>query len=165
MTDEQSIWKGSPSQWLNIGPFFWALLVAAGIAISGFFFPPAWAGLLLPLGYMIWKYLIVRTQIYELTSERLRVTRGVINQHVDEVELYRVKDTQMIRVWWMRVTGLASIMMKTSDRSMPNLTIPAIRGGTEMRELLRKQVELIRDSKRVREIDFDESPENDFADN
>ncbi len=165
MSDEKSIWKGSPSQWLNIGPFSGALLVAAALAVGAVFFPPAWAGLLLPLGFMIWKFLVVRTQVFELTSERLRITRGVINQQVDEVELYRVKDTQLIRTWWMRLTGLASILLETSDRSMPNLTIPAIHGGTDMRELLRKQVELIRDAKRVREIDFDEAPENDIAGN
>jgi hypothetical protein len=34
--------------------------------------------------------------------------------------------------------------------------IPAIRNGMEIRELLRQQVELQRDRKRVREMDFDE---------
>jgi uncharacterized membrane protein YdbT with pleckstrin-like domain len=164
MTDEKSIWKGSPSQWLNIGPFSAALALAVAIVVAGVFFPPAWIALLLPLGFMIWKYLVVRTQVFELTTERLRITRGVINQHVDEVELYRVKDTQLIRTWWMRLTSLASILLETSDRSLPNITIPAIHGGTAMRELLRKQVEVIRDAKRVREIDFDEAPENDITD-
>jgi hypothetical protein len=64
----------------------------------------------------------------------------------------------MIRTWWMRLTGLASIQLETSDRSMPNLVIPAIYGGNDMRELLRKQVEFQRDNKRVREMDFDETP-------
>jgi uncharacterized membrane protein YdbT with pleckstrin-like domain len=157
MNQETTLWKGSPSQWLNIGPFSAALLTGAGIFIAGVFFPPAFAALLLPLGYMIWKYLVVRTQVFELTSERLRTTSGVINQHVDEIELYRVKDTLMVRTWWMRLTGLASIQLETSDRSMPQLVIPAIHGGSEMRELLRKQVESQRDRKRVREMDFDET--------
>jgi uncharacterized membrane protein YdbT with pleckstrin-like domain len=157
MSEETTLWKGSPSQWLNIGPFTAALLLAVGIGIASMFFPPAIVGLLLPLGYMVWKYLVVRTQVFELTSERLRITSGVINQHVDEIELYRVKDTLMVRTWWMRLTGLASIQLETSDRSMPQLIIPAIHGGSDMRELLRKQVEAQRDKKRVREMDFDES--------
>ena len=157
MSDETTLWKGSPSQWLNIGPFTVALLLAAGILVGGVFFPPAFAALILPAIYMLWKYLVVRTQVFELTSERLRITSGVINQHVDEIELYRIKDSLMIRTWWMRLTGLASIQLETSDRSMPSLEIPAIQGGTEMRELLRKQVELQRDRKRVREMDFDET--------
>lgn len=156
MTQENSFWKGSPSQWLNLGPFTAALLVATGIAIGGLFFPPAWIALVVPAAYMLWRFLVVRSQIFELTSERLRVTRGVINQKIDEIELYRVKDSQMIRPWWMRLTGLASIVLETSDRSMPHLTIPAIHGGDNLRELLRKQVELERDRKRVRETDFDD---------
>lgn len=157
MNEENTLWKGSPSQWLNIGPFTGALLLAIGIAIGGVFFFPVLAALILPLGYMIWKFLVVRTQVFELTSERLRITRGVINQQVDEIELYRVKDSLLVRTWWMRMTGLATIQLETSDRSMPNLEIPAISGGMEMREILRKQVESQRDKKRVREMDFDET--------
>lgn len=163
MTDENSLWKGSSSQWLNLGAFTTAILLTAGIITGGLFFPPAFAGLLLPLGLVIWKYLVVRTQVFELTTERLKITSGVINQHVDEIELYRVKDSLMVRDWWMRLTGLASIKLQTSDRSMPEVVIPAIRGGSEMREILRKQVELQRDKKRVREMDFDESAGGDLG--
>jgi hypothetical protein len=38
---------------------------------------------------------------------------------------------------------------------MTNLAIPAISSGVEMREILRKQVKLQRDKKRVRERDSD----------
>ncbi|MEO5914132.1 MAG: PH domain-containing protein [Luteolibacter sp.] len=156
MNDENSLWKGSSSQWLNLGPFIAALLLAIGVIIGGVFFTPAFIALVLPLAYMIWKYLVVRTRTYEITSQRVRVTSGVINQTIDEIELYRVKDTQMFRPWWMRLTGLASIHLDTSDRSIPNLVIPAVPGGAELREVLRQQVELTRDRKRVREMDFDE---------
>ena len=162
MTDENSLWKGSPSQWLNLGPFTVAALLSAGFIAWGIFFPPAFTGLILPLGYVVWKILGVKCQVFELTSERLRITRGVINQKVDEIELYRVKDSVMVRIWWMRLTGLASIELETSDRTMPQLTIPAIRNGVEMRELLRKQVEAQRDIKRVREMDFDDTGGDDF---
>ena len=168
MTDELTIWKGSPSQWLNIGPFTGAIAVSIGLVIGGLLLPPfsllAFAALILPLTYIVWKYLSVRTQVFELTSERLRVTRGIINQKIDEIELYRVKDSQMIRTWWMRLTGLASIVLETSDRGMPSLTIPAVGGGLELREQLRKQVELLRDQKRVREMDFDEAHVGDAPD-
>lgn len=156
MVEENSFWKGSSSQWLNLGPFVAALAFAGGILVAGVFFAPAWIGLILPLGYLLWRYLLVRSRVFELTSERLRVTSGVVNQRIDEIELYRVKDSQMVRPWWMRLTGLASIVLATSDRTLPHLVIPAVRGGVELRELLRTHVELQRDRKRVRETDFDE---------
>ena len=157
MTEENMLWKGSPSQWLNLGPFAAAFLLGVGILVGGCYYPPAIAGLLLPAGFALWKFLVVRARIYELTSERLRYTRGVINQQIDEIELYRVKDTVMLRPWWMRLTGLAAISLQTSDRSLPHLLIPAISNGSELREQLRKQVEAQRDTKRVREMDFDET--------
>ena len=157
MSDETTLWKGSPSQWLNLGPFTAGLILLIGIAVAGTFFQPAWIGVLVPAAYMGWRFLVVRCQIFELTSQRLRITTGVINQHIDEIELYRVKDTLMVRTWWMRLTGLASISIQTSDRSLPTLVIPAISNGTELREQLRKQVETQRDTKRVREMDFDDA--------
>jgi uncharacterized membrane protein YdbT with pleckstrin-like domain len=163
MNEETSLWKGSSSQWLNLGSHAAALVVAIGIGIGGVFFPPAFIALLAPLVFMVWKFLVVRTRVYELTCERLRITSGVINQHIDEIELYRVKDTQALRTWWMRLTGLTSIRLETSDRTLPVLVIPAIRDGMEMRETLRKQVEIQRDKKRVREMDFDDSTDVDLA--
>ncbi|MBG7607584.1 MAG: PH domain-containing protein [Verrucomicrobia bacterium] len=154
---ETTFWKGSPSQWLNTGPFSVAILLAAGIIAGGIFFPPAFIGLVIPVFYMLWSYLTVRCQTFELTTERLRITKGVINQNIDEVELYRVKDIVVDRKWWMRLTGLGNVHLETSDRSLPHLDIPAIRDCIGLREALRKKVEAMRDKKRVREMDFDET--------
>lgn len=157
MSEESSIWKGSPSQWLNLWNYVAATFLIGGIVAGGLFFPPAFVALVLPLIWIIWKYLVVRCQVFELTTERLKITQGVINQHLDEVELYRVKDVLTVRPWWMRLTGLATLVLETSDRSLPKLEIPAIRGGHQLRERLRKKVENQRDRKRVRELDFDEA--------
>jgi uncharacterized membrane protein YdbT with pleckstrin-like domain len=154
---ETTFWKGSPSQWLNIGHFAAALLLATGITIGGVFFPPAFIGLIIPLGWILWRYLFVRCQTFELTNQRLRVSKGVINQEIDEVELYRVKDILVVRKWWMRMIGLGTIHLDTSDRSLPQIEIHAIRDSLELREALRKKVEAMRDKKRVREMDFDET--------
>lgn len=159
VNEETSLWKGSPSQWLNLWNFAGAGLLVAAIGVAGFFTAGlALIGLIVPVAWILWKYLSVKCRTFELTSQRLKITEGVINQHLDEVELYRVKDVLMVRPWWMRLTGLATLVLETSDRSLPQLVIPAIRGGVELREQLRKNVELQRDRKRVRELDF-EDPE------
>lgn len=158
---ETTFWKGSPSQWLNIGPFSVAILLAIGIMAGGIFFPLAFIALIIPALYLLWSYLTVRCQTFELTTERLRITKGVINQHIDEVELYRVKDIIVERKWWMRLTGLGNVHMETSDRSLPQVDIPAIRDCIGLREALRKKVEAMRDRKRVREMDFDETGDSE----
>lgn len=155
--EESVLWRGCPSQWLNLVSFLFCLAALVGIAIGGLFFPLAWSAMVLPTGWAFWKYLCIKSQGYELTTERLKVFRGVINQTVDEIELYRIKDSVLIRSWWMRIAGLASISLETSDRTMPNLEMPAIPDGGDVREMLRKQVEAQRDRKRVRELDFDET--------
>lgn len=168
MTEETTFWKDSPSQWLNIGRYGAALLLAILIAIAGYYYNPAFYALIIPLAWAVWSYLSVRCQTYELTTERLRITRGVINQNIDEVELYRVKDLIVERKWWMRLTGLGNIHLETSDRSLPHVDIPAIRDCINLREDLRKKVEAMRDKKRVREMDFDETGDTegfgDFGD-
>jgi len=163
MSEESSLWKDHSSQWLNFGAYAGSAVVAVGIVIGGIAFPPAFAALAAPLLYALWRYLVIRTRVYELSCERLRITSGVINQHIDEIELYRVKDTLVLRPWWMRLTGLASISLETSDRTLPKLVIPAIRDGWKTREMLRKQVETQRDKKRVREMDFDDVAGGDFS--
>lgn len=160
MSEETSLWNGSPSQWLNLGKNLVAGLLALGIVIGALFagplMPVVLIALLFPLVWALWNYLKVRCQGFELTTERLKIKQGVLNQHLDEIELYRVKDVLMTRPWWMRITGLASLNLETSDRSLPQLVIPAIKDGVSLREELRKQVEIQRDRKRVRETDFED---------
>jgi uncharacterized membrane protein YdbT with pleckstrin-like domain len=162
VTEEQQLWKSSPSQWLNLGHYALALLMAGGIVFGSLFFQPVLIALVIPLIYMLWRFLIVRCLSFELTSERLRISNGVINRTIDEVELYRVKDIVMVRPWWMRVTGLSTLKLHTSDRTMQQFDIPAMADGQVLREKLRGQVELQRDRKRVREMDFDETGDGEF---
>ncbi|MEK7952674.1 PH domain-containing protein [Luteolibacter soli] len=156
---EEVLWKGSPSQVLNLGKYLVALLLAAGIAVGGLLsaMPFLWAALVVPLVWILWTFIETKSIRHELTTERIRMTRGIFNQKLDDVELYRVKDTSMERPFWYRVFGLSTLLIETSDRSQPHIEIKAIRNGDELRETLRKQVEFWRDKKRVREVDMDET--------
>ncbi len=168
MTEKSDSFRSSLGRWL-IGTS--AGLGTLLLGIAGFAIMVGAAGdggawpLILTLAavaIVAWKWLEVMSESFEITDQRLIVRRGIIMKSVDEIELYRIKDSQLVRSWWMRPTGLASIQLETSDRTMPKLVVPAIPGGREMRELLRQQVELQRDKKRVREMDFDEANEADF---
>jgi len=161
---EEILWKGSPSQVLNLGRYVIALALALGIAFGGLFFPPAWIALVLPLGWALWIFVETRATRHELTTERIRLCAGVFNQQMDDVELYRVKDTSMERPFWYRVFGLSTLIIETSDRSQPRIEIKAVHHGDELRETLRKQVEFWRDKKRVREVDFDDGMVADAGD-
>lgn len=155
--EENTEWKGSPSQLLNIGTYLLCLVLAAGIAAAALLLgqPLVWCGLAVPGLVALWSYLTVRCQVYELTSQRLRKYVGVLNQTIDELELYRVKDFTMERPFWYRLFGLSTIVVLTSDRSHPEVRIEAVRDAFALRDSMRRQVEYWRDRKRVREVDFD----------
>jgi uncharacterized membrane protein YdbT with pleckstrin-like domain len=162
MEDEPVIWKGSPSQLTNLGTFILAGLVAAGAIVGGLFFPPVFVAVLLPLAWAASAFLKVRCRIFELTSQRLRLYEGVFSRRLDDVELYRVKDTAIEQPFWLRLFGLATVIVETSDRSHPKIFIEAISDALDVREKLRANVERLRDQKRVREVDFEGGEDGDF---
>lgn len=161
--EENVIWSGNPSQLLNIGTHVVCGLLAIAIVVGAFMagIPLLALLALLPVAWAVWKFLTVRCRVYQLTSERMRLFEGVLNQEIGEVELYRVKDTNISRPFWLRIFGLATIKADTSDRTHPTVILEAVKDGVEVRELLRKQVEILRDQKRVREVDFDGSGDGD----
>jgi uncharacterized membrane protein YdbT with pleckstrin-like domain len=152
--EEMTLWQGSRSQVTNWGIYTIALLMMAGAIVGGFFFPLAWGAVVVPLAWIAWVWLQTRAECFTLTTERLRLKKGVLNQVFDEVELYRVKDVTLTRSLVQRMFGLGTVIMQTSDQGQETVCIDSVRNSEELREQLRKQVELIRDRKRVREVDF-----------
>lgn len=135
---ETTVWSGTSSQWVNFGTYLLCLLFC-------------W--LIVPIFIAVYKYLEVKTRRYELTTERLRITHGILTKHTEEIELYRVKDSALVEPFPLRLFSLGDIVLDTSDKTMPRVSINAIRDAKEVREQLRKQVETQRQTKRVREVD------------
>ena len=163
--DESTVWKGGPSQVVNLPVFSACLLMAIACLVVGDNLH--WSislGALVAGAIVGWKWLVVRCRKYEITTQRLRLFEGVLNQDIDEVELYRVKDTRIVRPIWLRVFDLGNIELETSDRTHPKPVLTAIGDAIEVREHLRKYVEILRDEKRVREVDFDETGDSEFGD-
>jgi uncharacterized membrane protein YdbT with pleckstrin-like domain len=136
--EERIVWSGRPSQVLNLPAFLLCGLLC-------------W--LVIPIFIGLWKWLVLRFTEYEITSERLRINTGVLSRSSDELELYRVKDTRFEQPFWLRIFGLGNVVLSSSDRTDPVITLTAIPGGREVREKLRNQVERLRVRKGVREID------------
>ncbi len=84
----------------------------------------------------------------------LRKTSGILNKKLDELELYRVKDSTLEQPLLLRMFGLGNITIMSSDVSLPVLQLSAVPGAYEAREKLRLAVEAERDRKRVRDINL-----------
>jgi len=138
---ERAVWSGRPSQITNIKTFIFCGLFC-------------W--LVIPLFIAAWRWLVTHYIEYELTTQRLKVSHGVLTRRTDELELYRVKDTSFSQSFFQRVFGLASILLTTSDVSTPTVTIYSIAApqAKQLREQIRTFTEELRDRKRVREVDY-----------
>ena len=151
MSDEKTIFLGSSSQVLNVDVFGGCGLGGVALLVLSALF---WWGFLLllpvPIGIAAWKWLELKSRVYEVTTERIKVSRGIFSKRTDELELYRVKDLTLIEPFFFRMFGLGSVIITTNDASTPMLTIHAVKRVKELREDLRQAVEVCRDKKRVR---------------
>lgn len=135
MMEEKTLWQGGPSQLVNLG-----LFIVCGLL--------CWT--VIPAIMIIAAYLRTKNTIYELTNQRLRITTGTLSRRVDEIELYRVKDSTVVEPFMLRSQGLGNVVVISSDMSTPGVVLLAISNPRAVREKLRTAVELRRDQKRVR---------------
>lgn len=164
---ERTVWEGTPSQVINLSQYlllglvFLVLAVGGGALLSSMQQVSGIAiGLLIvlalvPLSIVAWKWLVVVNTQYELTTQRLRTRRGVFNKHLDELELYRVRDYKLEQPLFLRLFSLSTVILQTSDKSNQMLVLRAIQRGDELREQMRTYVEEARMRRGVREIDVD----------
>lgn len=139
MVQEEHVWSGSPSQVLNFSTFLICGLASLTIVLA-----------IVAIPYAIWRWLAVKNIKYELTSQRLKVHTGVLSKKVDELELYRVKDSSFEQSFFRRLFGVGDVLLMSSDSTSPSTTINAIKNARALREQIRGIVETRRDQKRVR---------------
>lgn len=162
---ERTVWEGTPSQVINLSYYLlmavvFLVIVAGAVALGSSAVPGSLVtgvalAALVPLALAAWKWVVVKTTQYELTTQRLRTRRGVFNKHLDELELYRVRDYKLEQPFFLRLFGLYTVILQTSDKSNPTLVLKAIRRGDVLREQMRTYVEEARQRRGVREIDLD----------
>ncbi len=87
---------------------------------------------------------------YRLGDDRLFFETGLMNTKVDEILLYRVRDIGVTISFWQRLTGVGTVTVESSDKSMPILAMRSIKQPREVKELLHRQVEKAKIAYRVR---------------
>ena len=76
---EEIVWRGTSSQWKNFGVYLLCGLLC-------------W--LIVPIFFALAYYLKTRCKVFELTTQRLKITSGVFTKVTETLELYRVKDIE-----------------------------------------------------------------------
>ena len=137
---EETIWRGTSSQLKNLGIFI----------LCGLF---CW--LIVPIFIGLTRYLQTKNHVFELTNERLKMTEGIFSKVTETLELYRVKDIEVLQPFIYRTVGLENIKVNTSDLSSPVILIDGVPQKIGLADKLRNQVEIIRAQKNVRELDIE----------
>ena len=87
---------------------------------------------------------------YALSEDRLFLSVGFLSIKDDEVLLYRVRDIDTSRNLWQRLFGVGTVVVMSSDKSMPNLVLKNIKNPVAVKELIHEQVEEMKIRRRVR---------------
>lgn len=75
---------------------------------------------------------------YVITSERIKVSKGLLGKDYENFELVRIQDIDLSRGLGERMMGLGDIRIKGADPSTPELTLRNIKDPTAVYEILRK---------------------------
>ena len=168
------MWQGSPSQTVNL-PVYLMLGLALIVTTVGLLFlragtaPSATTELNARSVYpwiivAIWllcgiaalmSYLKVSTTKYVLTTERLRVTTGILSTMTEDLELRRVRDSIIVKPFWARVAGLGDVQILSAESSTPRVVLHAIRDPDGVQTMIRSNVQTQWSRFGVRQMELD----------
>ena len=77
---------------------------------------------------------------YKITSERVRITRGLIGKGREDIELVRVQDIEHTQHMTERMLNIGDIIMHTADPDSPTVVLRNVNDPQEVHELLRRAV-------------------------
>jgi hypothetical protein len=93
---------------------------------------------------------------WELTTERLRVVRGILSRSTEEVELTRVRDVAYEQSLAQRALGIGTITVVGTDATSPTVVLHDVAEPETVKELIRQAVRDQRRRLRVRQVEVDE---------
>ncbi len=75
---------------------------------------------------------------YVITTERLKITHGLLSRSIENFELIRIQDIDYKQGLSERMLGIGDIVIRGRDISQPELTLRNISKPDEVYEILRK---------------------------
>lgn len=91
-----------------------------------------------------------------LTTERLRVVRGLLNRSTEEVELTRVRDVSFEQSLAQRALGIGTLSVVGTDATAPEVVLHDVEEPEQVKELIRQAVRDQRRRQRVRQVESED---------
>ena len=96
---------------------------------------------------------------YYLSADRLFLQTGLLNMKMEEVLLYRISDISVKVSLGQRLYGVGTIVVHSSDKSMPHLELKNVKNPLVVKEMIHKNVEDMKLARGVRVSEFlDDGP-------
>ena len=151
--------RAFPGQIL-LGVIFIGLALGLAVRAQDFSWP-RWVALIpLALGMLqlLLLWISVKSCSYRLTTQRLFVRRGWLAKHVNELELYRVKDVVVDQGGLQRLLAYGTITVLAADDTTPEVALAGISSPVRVKEMIRTQYRAARQREGVRPTEFMQSP-------
>ena len=98
-----------------------------------------WLAVVLTLGIALLVYWIRSLSIaYEITTQRVRVERGVFSKNKDSLELFRVDHFDLLKPLGMRMVGYCLLHLRSSDAGFPTVILYGVPGLEALADTLRE---------------------------
>ena len=135
------------------GTFGGVMLILIVVVTTPLLIGPVIALVILPIWYMSSRF-----TNYTLTSQRIKIKRGLLIRREDDIELYRIKDVKSRISLLNRLVGIGTVNIISSERSIVgvhpiSIEFKNIKDPSRLREILRKATEEARRVRGVRELD------------
>jgi membrane protein YdbS with pleckstrin-like domain len=98
-----------------------------------------WLAVVFTLGIAYFVYWVQSISTsYEITTQRIRIERGLLSKTKETVELFRIDHFELDKPLGMRLAGQCLVHLRSSDNSFPSLTIFGIPNLEALADTLRE---------------------------
>jgi membrane protein YdbS with pleckstrin-like domain len=142
---EQSLFSGNPAVLYSVGQFVPFVLLTVIALVLAYFMHSGQQILYVAIGFLIAcglvylrYYLKSRRVHYTITTQRIKLERGLLSKIQETLELFRIDHFELRKPIGMRLLGQASLHLFSSDAEFENFFIYAIPHLEELANTLRE---------------------------
>jgi membrane protein YdbS with pleckstrin-like domain/DNA-directed RNA polymerase subunit RPC12/RpoP len=110
----------------------------------------------LAIGLMLFLIILYRkySLLYRLSTQRLFVVRGLISRKVEELELFRVRDIQVVQGVGERILKFGRMTVFSTDATTPKFELHGVSNPLRVKDTIRVHFRAARLRERVRPTEF-----------
>jgi len=128
---EEQLWTGTYSGKAMFGSWVLTALASIALIVATVFFPGVWLILvaLILIAWVLVALVLAYKKLsisYELTTQRFLHASGLLHRTTDRIEVIDIDDVTYSQGIIQRMLGVGKIVITSSDRSHPKLTLEGI---------------------------------------